>query len=462
MTIARELGLALLSTAIAAQACSCGSYPTTCASLAAAKVAFIGTVTQGTESEDATPPRGFGNREAVLTVETIVRGLMDGTREIRVNPMIMTSCYFPLKIGQRLLIVGGTNDREPNVVHTGVCSGSREILDGDAEIERMVATHLGGPSLFFGTVRLYKDWDSRWRKDNLVPGAEVKLTGAKDWSTRTGESGRFEVEGLPAGEYQLAVTKSGLSAELSADSPFRDGEEPGKFVMPERGCVEAPVLLFPDTSISGTVRGVDGGPIAGIKVVALRIEDGGRARSARGVKTGKDGRYVIPRLLAGTYAVGINAERGSDSEYPTTYHPSSPTQQGAMQVTVGADKSADGIDILVLPKRNAVTVRVRVVWPDKQPVERAIVRAEHPETGIVYSTDFRSGFTNKDGFATIQLFEGTEYTLSSTWQKMETTPENRIGRTVAWHHTNRPKFVAAPEATVTLTMSETPEPHPFR
>jgi len=71
-------------------------------------------------------------------------------------------------------------------------------------------------------------------------------------------------------------------------------------------------------------------------------------------------------------------------------------------------------------------------------------------------------FTNEDGVLAIQLYEGTEYTLSATWQKLERKAGDIVGRTVAWHHTNSARLIAAPEATVTLTLNERPEALPFR
>jgi hypothetical protein len=148
-------------------------------------------------------------------VETVVRGLKEDVREVSVNPAVGTSCYFELKAGERWLIFGGMSASEPNLVHAGVCSGSREIRPGNTEISKIVASYLGGPNLFFGSVRLYNGWDFKWRNDNLLSGAEIKLTGAaKEWSARTGESGKFEVQGLPPGEYRFTVSRPGPSAEL--------------------------------------------------------------------------------------------------------------------------------------------------------------------------------------------------------------------------------------------------------
>lgn len=179
---------------------------------------------------------------------------------------------------------------------------------------------------------------------------------------------------------------------------------------------------------------------------------------------GEDGRYVIQRLLAGRYAVGIALKSGSDEAYPASFHPSAPTLQGATPVNIADGKSADRVDLVVHPNRKAVTIKVRVLGPDKRPVAMAMIRAEHPEDGTGYAgnaADPHSGFTDADGFTTIRLYAGTEYTLSATWQQLERKADGAVGRSLAWHHTNPVRLIAATEATVTLTLSENPEPLRF-
>jgi hypothetical protein len=483
-------------------ACSCGGFPTICESLSTSGVAFVGTVKRGTEPEtnDETPG-GFGvrARPAIVAVETIVRGLPENTREVHVASMFGTSCYFPLQAGERWLIFGGMRAEPPRAgslltVATGGCSGSRTIDAEDRDgILRMVASFLpGAPNLVLGTVREYKGWNTKWRTDNLVKGAEVTLTlsGASpparapaQWTSKSGDKGTFEAESLDPGEYSFQVTNPGFAGHLNPVKAYEDFGPalPARVNVPVRGCIDLQVQLRPDVRISGTLRSaVDGKPVPNIKVSAFEVRepgdgDGDSRRMVNSAMTGNDGRYTIPMLPAGKYWIGINAESGRDrSEFATTFHPSSPSEAGAAIVTVqnavesGASTVLEKVDITVPPARRPVEVRVRVVWAGdgERPAEDVSVDAIHPENGRLSPATLKEPYgqyTKANGYTTLRLWEGTEYTLHGVWQKMEARPLAGIprpssSRTEAWHVTNRLRILAAPEAEFTLVLEKEPTP----
>jgi len=297
---------------------------------------------------------------------------------------------------------------------------------------------------------------SRWRQDNLLAGVDVTLNGgATEWAARTTESGQVDVEGLPAGEYQLTVAKAGLSPEIASDRRSREGPESEKIVMPERGCVEAPILMWPANSISGSVRDIDGHPVEGLTVDAYEfaMDSSGRRRFIRSAVTGANGQYTIARMYPGRYAVAVNAEPGADGEYATTFHKAAASRHGARPIVIANEESVTGIDLVVPRKRRLLSIKVQVLWPDKQPVASAKVANEHLENGIIdppNSAGSRSSWTDRDGFVTIPVYEGTKYTLSATYLR------RRSDRTVAEHFTNRVKIVAAPDTTVTLILNPLP------
>jgi protocatechuate 3,4-dioxygenase beta subunit len=460
MTSISRIVVSLVLAARALEACSCVRYPTTCEALSTAKVAFVGTVLEGTE-DPAKVKSSFGHRPARLAVEKIVRGLPEGLREVMVNPAVGSSCYTALSKGDRVLIISHKFDPLLNMVYTAMCSGSRPVDSPlEPELDRMISSFLNGPNLFVGSARFYKDQYPLLRSDNFAAGVEVSLEGEKtEWRVSTGESGAYRVEGLPPGEYRFKASKPGYSAEVPKDLFHPEGSPPGKVVIPDRGCVEVPILLWPPTAISGTVRDVDGNPISGIKVTAYQHGRGEDLTDIRSAQTDENGRYEVARLLPGEYVVGFNAFRGDEEgEYPATFHPAASTSLAAMRLTVAANSPLNGIDITVPRKRKEITVFVQVQWPDGRPVERAIVEIEIPGKGRLWPkgglAEARTLVTDRNGIAAIRVREATEYILSATWSKPETKPAENPPKSYFWNATNKIRVNAAPEIKVTLTMSD--------
>lgn len=436
--------IALLHTCIVVASAS------TCDALSRAPIAFVGTVTTGSESDPNAPPR-LGNRIATVRVESIIHGLPDGPREVRVDPMIGSSFYLSLHAGTRWLFIGDPDPRDQTLIVTGSTSGSNEFSQASSSyLTTLVDSYLKGPNLVIGYATSIGP-NQRWM-NNAVAGAEITLTN-KDtkWSGRTDASGRFEARGLPAGEYQFRISKDGMVTERHTGSGFPDGKAPDKIVIPSRGCVEAWVYLWPDTRLSGVVTSAGESPIKGAKVTAFRVDDKDAHRSTLSAVTGDGGRYVFERLIPGKYVIGVNAGPGMDEEYATTYHPSSPTRLGATHVTVVDGKSIYDVDIRAPLPRQLVTMRVRVLWPDDRPAADASVYLEHPENG---GLSRRTSRTDAQGFATIEVYDGAAYKTHAIWALWEQSEKRRP---LSWHRADAVAFVGSPGRIIVLRLSEKSE-----
>jgi hypothetical protein len=384
----------------------------------------VGTVITGTEVPQTSEQRPFGGVPATVRVETIVRGLDAKIKEVQVSPAIGSSCYFAMRAGERWLVFGGYDEKR-GMVGTGLCSGSRQILPGDAIVERMTRSFVAGPNLFFGNVRRYKGWDSRWRDDNLLPGVEVRLyRPQKDWTAKTDKRGYFEVDGLPAGEYNFEVRSQGLSAEEPEDSLGNSGSGvPSKIHIQETGCVEAPVMMWPDQGITGVLRGPSGTPVVGVAVAAYRLDDRGQARKVREAKSSADGHYVLPRLEDGTYMAGVNGAVEFDNEpYRMTFYPAAHSRRDAVRITIRGN-TVSGIDIVLDAPRTPVKVTVRAVSADGKPAPVTWVEVVREDKGRIWLTPVnRTGpvlpyglYTDKSGQLMVELFEGDAYIFSAEW-----------------------------------------------
>lgn len=246
-----------------------------------------------------------------MEVEAIIHGLAANTRAVQLEPGFV-DCYEGPKPGERWLILGRISGRTGGI-STNICDGSFRIHPNHKMVQAMVQSFARGPNLLFGQIRLYKGWQSLWGINNLLPNVVVRFQGpGQTLTTKTGPDGMFQFTGIPAGDYRLEVISPGLSPERRSDTDdgSREYTIPDIIHMPGGGCVEQPVMLWPDQHIAGTVTDRLGRPVEGLPVHACTLDQTGHPRSAeRKALTGPDGRYVLPRLLAGTYVVTINVDR---------------------------------------------------------------------------------------------------------------------------------------------------------
>lgn len=167
-------------------------------------------------------------------------------------------------------------------------------------------------------------------------------------NTTTDDSGRYEINDLPAGQYVARATRSGfLTTAYGARRPFDPAQ---RFRVGDRDAVRNIDFSLPRLGlISGRITDEAGEPVEGVTVVALRSRfgDGRRQLSASGrgsVQTDDAGQYRIAELPPGTYYVlaltrdtwtviedGIPHEMG----FAPTYFPGTTTGIGARRVSVG-------------------------------------------------------------------------------------------------------------------------------
>jgi hypothetical protein len=181
------------------------------------------------------------------------------------------------------------------------------------------------------------------------------------------DQGHYDVTDVPAGRYNLLVTRSGYL-------PLRYGQRRPRELGKPLQILDGQVLenvdfMLPRMSVvAGRITDETGEPIADVIVFAMRsiYFDGHRQFVPTGqgplVRTDDDGAYRLVGLVPGTYIVMAHAgEKWSvdeDSRHPQmgyvpTYFPGVANISSARQVTVGLGQEASSTDFPLVPGRAA-------------------------------------------------------------------------------------------------------------
>lgn len=189
-----------------------------------------------------------------------------------------------------------------------------------------------------------------YRADNGEPlsKAIVTLTGPSERVTRTEADGSYSFVNVSPGDYGIEVVRAGFI-----------GGNYQALVKPGGKAENVDVRLPLAGVISGRVADLDGDPVEGLHVYAIRPSyyEGGTFQEdeIRETKTDDRGEFRLTGLRAGTYYVraggsgkntGTIVERGVWS-YHTSYYPGLPQIEGAQGIKLDAGLEVSAINLQV-------------------------------------------------------------------------------------------------------------------
>lgn len=193
-----------------------------------------------------------------------------------------------------------------------------------------------------------------------------ELSSGSNRTTTTGLDGRYEFKELPAGRYDVAVSRGGyLSLKYGQRRP---GELGRPVDLADGQTLDKVDFALPRMSIiSGRVTDENGESIEGVAVYALRslYYEGRRKLVPVGVGseiTDDTGEYRIHRLPPGTYFVMASTQEtwtvlqnGQETVlgYLPTYFPGVTKPGEARRVTLGVGQEAGATDFELVPGRAA-------------------------------------------------------------------------------------------------------------
>jgi hypothetical protein len=172
--------------------------------------------------------------------------------------------------------------------------------------------------------------------------------GGEIFSAVTDDDGRYRVNGLPAGSYEVSVTSLGAyvlvgqSEQRARKFTLKHGEE----------ARDINFALVRGGVITGRLTDAGGRPQVGAKIQVKAINENGENRVFQSLETKTDdqGVYRVYGLPAGRYLVrsdGSQAGRWSASvkRHPLTYHPDATDEKKAAAVEVKEGSEARDINI---------------------------------------------------------------------------------------------------------------------
>lgn len=185
-------------------------------------------------------------------------------------------------------------------------------------------------------------------------------------TTSTNVDGKYEVRDLPAGRYNISVSRSGyLPLRYGQRRPFEQGKQ---LQLGDHQAADTIDFTLPRMSlITGRIYDEAGEPISGVRVMAMRsmfFEGRRRLVPIFGPMTTTDdaGQYRILGLSPGSYYVTADTREtwtvndgGEDivMGYGSTYFPGVLSAGEARRVTVGVAQELANQDFALVPGRGA-------------------------------------------------------------------------------------------------------------
>ena len=219
-----------------------------------------------------------------------------------------------------------------------------------------------------------------------IRGAEVRLTGGTQRNQRphgamTDEAGRYEVTGLPPGQYTVTASKTGYVALAYGQTRVAD---PGRPVQVDASAVVETIDVALPRGAVIVVRLADefGDPIAGYRLNVLqpRFTDGRRTLAAIPIDfqfaTDDRGELRLSDLAPGEYYVATAPSTSSvrpGGKEAQTFYPGTASETEAQPITVGLGEEL-GISFPLASARGARISGVIEGMPQRAPEVRMMRR----------------------------------------------------------------------------------------
>ena len=299
----------------------------------------------------------------------------------------------------------------------------------------------GGPFQILPPGRQAKTGTSRLRgrvvasdTGSALRRAQVRISGPDIGSKTalTDAQGRYEFRDLPAGRFNVSVSKAGFVAmQYGQTRPFESGKPID--LVDAQVMDRADIALPRGSVLAGRVVDEFGEAVADAEVQAMRMQfQNGRRRlmpSGRNATTNDLGQFRIYGLPPGEYYVsaslrnmntmvfdmlggGAGGPTGSNqsSGYASTYYPGTPNPGEAQRVALAVSQELGSVDIQLQPVRLA-KISGTAVGSDGKPMANAMVMLMPAMRDAMMLMPGGTSRTNKDGQFTLSGVTPGDYSL---------------------------------------------------
>jgi hypothetical protein len=325
-------------------------------------------------------------------------------------------CGTPMPVGTRALFFAyRANSGE---LWTGLCSGTT-VLKGSSEEDRLVAIYREriktGVGTVFGEVTQSK---VIWREDEVQESRERPMDrqrvilhgdGGITREVSTGKDGKFELDGLTPGHYNLELMHAG-TWDYSHEYPSWYEAE-----LRSGGCKRVGFKLLRNSRIAGHIELPSEWKDKTIEVVALPVSLK-RTNQFSGISdyTDSDGAFDLWPLPAGDYYVGVNlaAPPKPDQPFRPTWFPGVTQRSSAQILHVPEGKPIQ----IAFPVREIATAKVIhfvALGADGKPLRHVYIQRED----LARPGD-ASSYENVDlddqGRGSVTVYAGYDYHLHAS------------------------------------------------
>ena len=378
--LAAAFGLLLLLPARHAAGCSCPGSGPACQSYFQVDAVFAGRVTAISEVPDPDAPplrsnelRIPGSVRVDIMLSDVFRGSVKGTTVSVTTAGSGPACGYTFTVGEEYLVYAHRKN-DGSGLAVSLCSRTRRLADAaeDFAFLKTLNASAGTGGRISGKV-------AHWERD-LVSGSGKQYPPPRDvlivargqantFEAVTDQQGRYVIDRLPPGSYEIAVYPPPQFEQRSLTT---------KAELPDpRSCFSADFSVSYDGRIRGRIVGPGSGSVEGAQIELMAAEHIGGIGNIETVRTTADagGAFEFAGVGPGRYVVGVDITRRMRSEivFPTTYHPGTPTPVQATIIELGGGQHLEVQPMPVPEARRRVRVTGRVVFENGAAAGGALV-----------------------------------------------------------------------------------------